>query len=450
MTRSRDYDVAVMGGGPAGCVTAIGLVRLGHRIALVTRPRRHQAFEGLSQRTLDGLEAAGCAQALATVGAEVRRQASWAGAAAEANSEFVVARDAFDAALVADAEAAGVQIRQGRVVKAAADAGRWQLDCKGTGGGEFGLGAAFLVEARGREAPAAGVRRRRGPPTTALSRLWRMPAGAPARTAVAAFAEGWAWLAAPGDGQAILQFMVASGRGRLPPRAALTDHYAALTDALPEAADWLDGADPDGAAFARESTATMAKPIQGENWLRLGDAALAVDPLSGHGIFVAIGGALAAAPVINTLLRRPEGSDAARRLYDERAEHDFLRLCRVGRDFYRQEGRWPEGRFWRERRAWPDGEPAHVPPFSAPPEVAEVPVIEDGLVTLRDAVVTPDHPRGIWQVAGVPLVPLLRLAADKQPAPPAEIRQAAAEALGGDPAAIETALGWLHYRRLIG
>lgn len=173
-------------------------------------------------------------------------------------------------------------------------------------------------------------------------------------------------------------------------------------------------------------------------------------PLSGHGVFVGIGGALAAAPVINTLLRRPEDGAAARRLYSERTGHDFPRLCRVGRDFYRQERRWPESRFWRERRDWPDDRPAHAPLAAAPPRVAEVPVIEDGFVTLREAIVTPDHPRGVWRVDGVELVALLELVEAAMPAPRARLRDIAAERTGRAPEAIGTALGWLHHRGLIG
>ena len=114
--------------------------------------------------------------------------------------------------------------------------------------------------------------------------------------------------------------MVASGRGRLPPRRALTAYYTALLGTVREAPEWLAEARPLAAAVAREATPMAATPVLAETWLRVGDAALAVDPLSGHSIFVAIGGALAAAPVINTLLRRPEDGAPARRLYSERAK----------------------------------------------------------------------------------------------------------------------------------
>ncbi|HSA79611.1 MAG TPA: FAD-dependent monooxygenase, partial [Geminicoccaceae bacterium] len=63
---AQDSDILIAGGGPAGCVAGTLLVGLGHRVRLITRPRR-PAVEGLSERVLHGLEASGCRRALAAV-----------------------------------------------------------------------------------------------------------------------------------------------------------------------------------------------------------------------------------------------------------------------------------------------------------------------------------------------------------------------------------------------
>src|SRR5712675_2273112 len=49
--------------------------------------------------------------------------------------------------------------------------------------------------------------------------------------------------------------------------------------------------------------------------IRLGDAALAIDPISSSGVQKAIQSALSGAIVANTLLRRPELTDAALSFY---------------------------------------------------------------------------------------------------------------------------------------
>lgn len=59
--------------------------------------------------------------------------------------------------------------------------------------------------------------------------------------------------------------------------------------------------------------------VAGINWLRVGDAAMAVDLLSGNGIFQSLSSALQAPAVINTLLQRPERAELARRFQQQRA-----------------------------------------------------------------------------------------------------------------------------------
>jgi 2-polyprenyl-6-methoxyphenol hydroxylase-like FAD-dependent oxidoreductase len=97
-----ERGILVAGGGPAGCIAAIALVGLGHRVRLIARPRR-PAIEGLSERVLRALEASGCRRALDAVGPAVRREASWNGVTTAANQEWVVARERLDAALLQDA-----------------------------------------------------------------------------------------------------------------------------------------------------------------------------------------------------------------------------------------------------------------------------------------------------------------------------------------------------------
>ncbi|WP_286775909.1 FAD-dependent oxidoreductase, partial [Pseudomonas sp. UBA800] len=51
--------ILVLGAGPAGAATAIGLRRLGYPVTVVSDWRRFAAVEGVSQRVLEGLRHAG-------------------------------------------------------------------------------------------------------------------------------------------------------------------------------------------------------------------------------------------------------------------------------------------------------------------------------------------------------------------------------------------------------
>ena len=434
---AREMEILVAGGGPAGCTAAIGLVGLGHRVRLITRPRR-PSVEGLSERVLRALEASGCRRALATVGPAVRREANWNGATTAANQEWVVARERFDAALLEDAAAAGVEIVADRITQIERTRDGWQ----GQTGGRQQWSSGYLVEARGRRAPG---RRMRGPATTALGRLFN---GVPvrARTAVAGFHRGWAWYASTGDGAGALQIVLPSAEP-LPKRAGLAALFEALLDEIGPARDWLGAGHAVGEVFARHADASRANAPIEDGLIRVGDAALAMDPLSGHGVFEAIASATAAAPVINTILRRPDNAGLARAFYEERVRLAFDGFARIGRDFYALERRWPDADFWRERRAWPDDRPAHAPPFAAAPRIEARPVIEDGFIVARRVVVTADQPRGVWRVDGVPVAELLdwRRSHDGDDLP-----GAAAARFACTPGQVATALEWLRYRRLFG
>jgi hypothetical protein len=143
--------------------------------------------------------------------------------------------------------------------------------------------------------------------------------------------------------------------------------------------------------------------------LRVGDAALAVDPLSGNGVFQALSTALVAPAVVNTLLRRPERAGLARAFYAERARDAFLRFARVSRDFNARAAAHHGGAFWRARAVWPDAVPTHPRPSErAAPVVARRPVVCDGWIEEREVVVTPERPLGTWRIAGAELAPLVR------------------------------------------
>ncbi len=443
MGASGDYDVVVLGGGIAGAVAGRQLARAGRRVALVTTQRTTSVLEGMSPRTEDGLRFAGCEHALAAAGPWVDRFSHWNGEARQANGETLVDRKSLDAGLIDDAREAGVDVRFGRVDAVSRSPDGWHVVTPDAD--ETDVGAGFLIEARGRQAPARG-NRQHGPASTALVRRWQLLEGHAPISAVASFAQGWGWFAHPGGPEADLQVVVA-GR-ELPPREKLDAFYMDRVGEIAPAAEWLRGAMPEGPTTARNANVYLCDDVVGVRSIRVGDAAHALDPLSGHGQFQAISTALNAIAVVNTLIDRPESGDLARRFYEDRVVQAFLTQARVGRDFYRLEQRWSDGPFWSERARWPDDLPAHPKPDAAAPEIARRPVVENGYVVEREVVVTADHPRGVWQIDGVPLVRLMHYL-DQQWRPGADLSAEAAEHLSCEPKQVETALAWLGHRGLL-
>jgi hypothetical protein len=243
--------------------------------------------------------------------------------------------------------------------------------------------------------------------TVSLLQYWQGPAGR-AQSAVQSCADGWAWMAALGDGRRYLQLTLDVDSSALPPRKALAAFCRARFETLVAARPYLQDAVPIGEPCARASTPVLNEAVIGSNWIRVGDAAMAVDPLSGNGIFQALSSALQAPAVIRTLLHDGSNAALAARFHRQRIETLFYRFARIGRDFYAQESQWPDQPFWGVRRTWPDARPLHLPSTPDTVRVERMPVVDAGRIVEDEVVVTPDQPNGIWHLNGVKLAPLLR------------------------------------------
>ncbi|MCB1717903.1 MAG: tryptophan 7-halogenase [Candidatus Competibacteraceae bacterium] len=441
--------IAVLGGGPAGSTVALGLTRLGYSVTLATQPRPFDALEGISERVLAGLRGAGFQHALHAIPEPTPRYAHWNGVSNQANTERLVQRASLDRAIQQDLEAGGVRVLSGRVQRVNQSEQGYQIDITGNGAG-WQLNAEVLIEARGRRAPAPspGSARRHGPATVSLLQRWQGPP-LQGRSAVQSFADGWAWMATGSDGYRYLQLTLDTEKQSLPPRQDLASFCLQRLQQLKSAQAFLAGAHPVGPVVARASTPLLHRAAVADNWIRVGDAAMAVDPLSGNGIFQSLSSALLAPVVLNTLLHKPAQKELACAFYKQRLEHLFLRFARLGRDFYRMEERWPERDFWSIRATWPDNQPTHIAPDHSPPKVEQRAVVCDGYIEAQPVVITAEQPLGIWQVAGIKVAPLVEqlrrqplnrqdnLAAQLRHRWPMSDRQAA------------YLLDWLHQHRLL-
>ena len=392
--------ILVLGAGPAGAATAIGLRRLGYPVTVVSDWRRFAAVEGVSQRVLEGLRHAGLGGALREAAMPATRQVRWNGEQLQMNQEFLLDRQRFERALRDDLARAGVMLVEGRIREVLqAEGHQVRLD-----DGRV-LQAEFLVEARGRQAPLAADRLR-GPETVSLLNAWQARPGAPA-SAVESLDDGWAWMARLADGRCYWQITL-DAQG-VPGKAALPEYCARRRGESMLVAE-LFGAPALAPAqvHARSSTAILAGDCVGGDWVRVGDAAMAVDPLSGNGIFQSLSSALQAPAVINTLLRRPERAALARQFHQQRVEQLFMRFARIGRDFYGQEQARAGRPFWARRRGWPDAQPLHLAADWQAVRVECRPVLRDGLVDEAEVVVTADQPLGVWHLQGVELAPVVR------------------------------------------
>ncbi|GAB4512798.1 MAG: hypothetical protein Tsb0019_09760 [Roseibium sp.] len=430
---STDYDCVVAGGGPAGAFAAHELARAGLRVLIVDPASGRPRLEGLGARVEQLLRARGLDGALAAASGPLPRSVAWAGLSDNASGERLVERTRFDAALRRAAVAAGARLETARVRRVlAADPGDGVSLLLSSG---KAVTARLMVDARGRQAPSRD--RLKGPETLAISGYLRQSAEDNG-TFVAATPEGWLWRAAAPGFKTWVQVCIDAGDLEGSGQPALEARVARFL-AQPEIRDAFADAVLRRPLQARSAGLVLAAPELRLPVIPVGDAAVAIDPLSGHGLFWALSSALAAVPAALTLLEMPgEGAGLAARFYRDRVVGTFWRQARTGRDFHRLETALAAHDFWRRRAAWPDDDPAH-PEADAVSLVRRV-VVDGNRLAERDVLVTPLDPGGVAFVAGIPVRDLAAFLAPGTPRPPPETVSPQ----------LRTALGWMASRGLVG
>ncbi|WP_104205136.1 flavin-dependent monooxygenase QhpG [Billgrantia saliphila] len=392
----RPVDMLIAGAGPAGAALALLLTRAGYRVTVVSRCREYRGIEGISRRSLQALRSLGLARAAACGLGPVARRVTWGGESRAPNQEWLLPRPGFDQALLDDLEATGIEVVRTR-------AGRWEEE---NGNSvtltlpewpSAPLRARWGIEARGR---AAGQRRYRDSPA------WARPAlilrghasGPPASQACTLDGGGWAWWARAAGAEYL---QLALPRAEFDVARRYPSDWLARQSTL---ADIWQSARIEQ-AYLRPTQIGRTGVREGRVW-RLGDAAMAVDPLSGQGIFNALSSAHGLVPFITGVL---EGEPIAplERFHQRRQDTMYWRFARAGRDFYRLAAAHDGAPYWLSRCHWPDHAPLHVGEPWASVQVRQGHAIVAGRLEPRSLVITPAQPLGIYAVAGQPLAPLV-------------------------------------------
>lgn len=385
-------DLVVIGGGPAGAISAWLAARDGARVVLIDPDRAPARIEGLSPRLLAWLQRSGpgCPPQVSAV--RVPRRSHWSGTAFEGNHEILVSRPDFDRHLRACAHKAGAELVSGTASPI-------------PGGARLASGrtieASLIIDARGRRAVTRDGTGR-GPPSVAIGNWLDGPADTPPQSIVVPFDLGWLWFACNGGERAWVQVTLdAAEREKASPARRLAHALDCCAGRLPA------GFRPtDTAPVVRECSPVLSRVPNDLSTLPVGDTAAAMDPLSGHGMFWAVSGALAAAAVRRSLKNDADSMALARQFLAERARDLFLRQARLGRDFIRSETHRAALPFWRDRAAFPDDEPAHgrTEAITTRRQV----VVRDGCLAELDVLVSPRSPGGVAWFRNLPAADLWR------------------------------------------
>ena len=217
-------------------------------------------------------------------------------------------------------------------------AGRWRLMIDIEGRVET-FETDFLAEAGGRGGALAG--RRTGAATLAVFAYWRA-ARLPETPLVEAGDEAWFWCVPLPNGVFNTLAFVDPKTFRSA-GSPLEERFKSLL-ARSSLMEDCRGAELAGPVQAVDATPYLSDDLIAADAIRLGDAAVTIDPISSSGVQKAIQGALAGAVVADTLLRKPERADAAMSFYRGQLNDASERHRRWAAEHYADGRRAPRGK----------------------------------------------------------------------------------------------------------
>lgn len=374
------FDVAVVGAGPAGAATARRLALAGRRVVLIERSRfdAPRVGESLAPNVQPLLRELGVWPGFLALSPRPSwgTRSVWGEAEERAHSHVFhpfscgwhVDRRAFDHLLADAAVAAGAVLLAGETVRDAAFCdGQWYLPAQQ-------LCARVLVDATGRSAKLArhlGAKRLLFDRLVGVATHWTGVAETErGHLLVESAPDGW-WYSAPlpEDGAMVTMLM--------------TDADLCATRRLHDIDRWMAAMRQAPSTWQRLAGARRTLPPQAWNahsqrmlrpgggdgpWLAVGDAALAVDPVSGSGVLRALRTAKAAAEAVEATLRRPADAGAVMAAYEADRDDECSAYLPERAQYYAAEPRF-DSPFWRRRHLAgfrPPGTPGRVPSATSP------------------------------------------------------------------------------------
>ena len=340
-----EFDVAIVGGGPAGAAAALTLVRYTKRRVLVLE--RGDYTQWRAGETLGP----GVTPLLQYLGIDLResRHVRAFGTAAAWGTEHVVSRDflftgrgegwnldrrAFDLALADAVVAAGGTLRKNTPVTNRAD-----------------IPARFIIDASGRHAAIArahGARPQLDDHLTGLVTLLPRNDDIDQSTLVETVPYGW-WYSAPvpdglvvavmTDADLIRERHLTDGESWLSALAATT-HTSRRAEATPVRRHCA-------APTVYPAHSQILDRLHGDDWIAAGEAAVAFDPLSSMGIGYALTSGINAAREADMVLNG-HTDHLATYAADVVRHYDAYRARRNA--YYAMENRWPNEPFWQRRQ----------------------------------------------------------------------------------------------------
>ena len=371
--RHSDYDVAVIGGGPAGSTAASLLARAGHRVVVFERERfpRYHIGESLLSASLPILAHLGVLPEVERHGFVKKPGGTflwgsngepWSFWFREDPGGFAhayhVLRSEFDAILLRHSAHQGADVLEEMTVESIEGESPFRVGARAADGSAVVVDARFVIDASGQQ---AFLGRREGlreyNPFFKNLAIWsyfadaaRLEGDLRDNILSAAHSEGWCWYIPLHDGTISVGAVVDASRWKERARPeTLPETYRSLLERCRPVMEMLRGARQVAPVRVIRDYSYSSRSFYHSAALLAGDAACFIDPVFSTGVHLALLAGLLAADALEDVLTNRRDATAAFSDYDAAYRRAFERYRRFVTFFYNHHAD-PESYFWQARK----------------------------------------------------------------------------------------------------